>query len=427
MVKSNHIYRTFDIPYDELGNFINPININIDIPYFDMLQISNDKEKMSKKLSGYYDSILKNMPIIKSTTSKRKLTYITYTAHLDGYDFRVNPITFINNVLKENNLNYSIPRINLDDEQGKEYLKDYLRSYVNDVKRVEPSKLGIVDELQKNIDYLLDVYDISLDPYLSSLIIPKDALFYLVYSSLVKYEETNDKKYKIIPYEYFKYVSHMTTSYYPHSLNIPSKFGKKWYTDFNAEYKVQLGEDYYIDDTPYLLQESEVYLAWDILQPGMVDREIRNIVERARANPNVDYEKYQRLFEKKMNYYTNSGYNRNIIGKYGLLGYVGFTYPNEYLVFDKFHNSDTIDPAKRTILTHGEAIYALPSDRFEVVGCDKQTVQEEKKIDPRIKKINHNETFIRRLDPVVHGPNVSTSTFDEESEKMKQKILIRHV
>lgn len=428
MTKSNHIYRTFDIPYEELNNFINPISINIDIPYMDILQISNKKEEMSKKISSYYQSILSHMPNIKSTINSRSLSKITYTAHTFGYDFRINPITFINDVLEAINLNYSIPRINLDSKQGKEYFKDYLRSYVNDVKRIEPDKLPILEELQNNIDYLLNtVYDVSLDPYIGDNIIPKDALFYLAYTSLVLYEKTEDKKYTIIPYEYFKYVSHMNTSYYPHWLYIPDRYQKEAYTDFRYEYKEKLGEDYYIDDTPYLLSDSEIYLAWDILKPGMIDRIVTDMYHRGRAGSNVDYEKYQRLFEMKMNYYNNSGYNRNIIGKYGLLGYMGFTYPNEYLVFDKFHNSETIDPSKKTILTHGEAIYALPADRFSIIGYDKQSVLEERKSDNRIKKINHNETFIKRLDPVVHGPNVSTSTFDQESEKMKQKILIRHI
>ncbi len=428
MAKSNHIYRTFDIPYEELNNFINPISINIDIPYMDILQISNKKEEMSKKISSYYQSILSHMPNIKSTINSRSLSKITYTAHTFGYDFRINPITFINDVLEAINLNYSIPRINLDSTQGKEYFKDYLRSYVNDVKRIEPDKLPILEELQNNIDYLLNtVYDVSLDPYIGDNIIPKDALFYLAYTSLVLYEKTEDKKYTIIPYEYFKYVSHMNTSYYPHWLYIPDRYQKEAYTDFRYEYKEKLGEDYYIDDTPYLLNDSEIYLAWDILKPGMVDRIVTDMYHRGRAGSNVDYAKYQRLFEMKMNYYNNSGYNRNIIGKYGLLGYMGFTYPNEYLVFDKFHNSETIDPSKKTILTHGEAIYSLPSDRFSIIGYDKQSVLEERKIDDRIKKINHNETVIKRLDPVVHGPNVSTSTFAEESEKMKQKILIRHI
>ena len=418
MVKSNHVYKTFDIPYEELANFINPISINIDIPYSDILQISSNKEEIVKKISSYYRSILSHMPNIRNTINIRSLIKITYTSHTTGYDFRINPITFINDVLKSINLNYSIPRINLDSKQGKEYFKDYLRSYVKDVKRIEPDKLPILEELQNNIDYLLNtVYDVSLDPYIGDDIIPKDALFYLAYTSLMLYEKTKDRKYTIMPYEYFKNVSHMGTSYYPHSLNIPNKFGKKWYTEFRYDYKEKLGEDYYIDDTPYLLNDSEIYLAWDILEPGMVDRIVTEMYHKGRAKSNVDYEKYQRLFEMKMNYYNNSGYNRNIIGKYGLLGYMGFTYPNEYLVFDKFHNSETKDPSKKTILTHGEAIYALPSDKFSIIGSDKQTVMEEKKEDPRIKKINHNETFIKRLDPVVHGPNVSTSTFAEEVKK----------
>ena len=426
MEKSKHIYRLFDIPYEELSNFINPIELSIDIPFADMKQLSNNKEGMTKLIRDLYANIFSTMPNV-SKLNNQYLANITYTSHISGYDFRFNPINFINRIFRMQGFPYQIPYINLDDKQGREYFKDYLRSYFNDAKRVEKNneKLAIIEELQNNVDSLLTYYDINLSEHLEEYLVPKNVLFYLAYTNLVLYEETGNKIYTIYPYEYFNHVSHMKTSAYPCSLNIPGKYGKRWFTDFRDEYKKELGEDYEIDDTPYLLHESEIYVGWDILKPGMIDREIRDLVERSRTNSNVDYDKYQRLFEMKMNYYTRSGYNRNIIGKYGLQGYVGFTYPNEYLVFDKFHNSETINPDRKTILTHGEAIYALPSDRFSIVSYDKQKVQEEKKLDERIKKINHNETFIKRLDPIVHGPNVSTSTFEEESEKLKQKILIK--
>ena len=123
-----------------------------------------------------------------------------------------------------------------------------------------------------------------------------------------------------------------------------------------------------------------------------------------------------------------SPYVHYIKGKYGLLGYVGFSYTNDYLVFDKFHNSETVDPKDKTILTHGEAIFAVPADRFNIVRADKQRIIKAKKRDPRIKKINHtpNYSFLNKLDGVIHGPNVSLQSFEDVIEQQKKRILINH-
>ena len=427
MEKSNHKYLGSIIPYEELKNFIEPISLNYPIPFSDLKQISKDITQIEVFFDNLCPKVLKYIPTLSSELNNKyfKIFSMTYTSHIAGYDFRINPIDLFNNIFKYLKLSYSIPYINLDNTDGMSYLKDYVRSYIKDIKRItiDSKIISIMDEIDTNLDKLCSIYSLKLDDYIGYYLEPKDVIFYLAYTSLINFEQTNDSKYMILPCEYYYNVSHMQTSQFPHSMNFETKYTKKWFMDFRTEYEDKIGLDYESEANKFLITNSEVYLAWDILSPGMVNRELRDVVQRARSNPNVDYQKYQRLFEMKMNYYINSDYVKYIMGKYGLSGYVGFTYPNEYLVFDKFHNSETKNPSKKTILTHGEAIYALPSDRFSILRGDKQLVLEERKFDDRIKKINHNVTFINRLDPVVHGPNVSTSTFDEEFKK--SKILIK--
>lgn len=426
MEKSNHRYGS-NIPYRELSNFIEPINISIpiDINYVD--NFTSFKDSFKQIIDNEYINILNNIPTLKVIVGARidKLESITYTPHTTGYDFRINPVDVFNSIFKYLRLNYEIPFINLDNPDGMNYLKDYVRSYVKDICRITDNStiISIMNEINSNLDNICKVYDNVLDDDIKGFIIPKDALFYISYRSLELFENTSDPRYMILPYEYYHYVSHMNTSPFPHAIFLPNKYHKCWFNNFRTDYEEKIGIDYKADASKFLLTNSEVYLAWDILSPGMVEREIKDVIQRVRSNPNVDYQKYQKLFEMKMNFYMNSGYVKYIMGKYGLSGYVGFTYPNEYLVFDKFHNSQTKNPSRKTILTHGEAVYALPSDKFSILKGDKQLVLQERALDDRIKKINHNETFINRLEPVVHGPNVSTSTFDEEV--VKSKILIK--
>ena len=429
MEKSKHRYYG-DIPFDELHNFIEPLSMNIDIPFKYISQLFFHEDEIENYFEDFCSKGYHYMSNLEKVLGNDIINIfdLVYTSHIDGYDFRFNPINIFNNIFSKLKLPYNIPYINLDNPDGMNYLKDYIRCYITDIKRTILSSqiIEIMDELNQNLDNICNIYNVVFDDELQDTIIPKTALYYLAYRSLTLYEETKDERYLPFAYEYIRHVSHMRTSPYPHSVSVPGRDIRRiWYSFFVNEYINEIGMDYIPNIEPYKLTNTEVYLAWDILTPGMVERELRDVVQKARAQANVDYEKYMKLFEMKMNYYLKSGYNKHIVGKYGLSGYVGFTYPNEYLVFDKFHNSITKDPTKKTILTHGEAIYALPSDRFSIVSGDKQTVLEERKMDDRNKKINHNETFINRLDPVVHGPNVSTSTFEEEIEKQKKRMLIK--
>lgn len=432
MQKSLHNYYGGDIPFEELSNFIEPIKMNINIPLINFYNIAKgpDYSTVFGELYNINKSLLSNIQILNyviTGTDFYKLAAVTYNAHSTGYDFRINPVEVVNRVYKYFDIPYQVPFINLDSKFGIDYFKDFVRSFTYDIRRtsLDYKKIRIVEEINENIDKIIAYYDIDLTGLLERVIVPKDALFYLAYKSLVNYEKTADDKYLIYPCEYYNHVSHMNTSPYPHKIELDGR--RLWFSDFRGEYEFLAGANYIPDTEKYILNDDELLLAWDILSPGMVETELRDVYERVRGENNVDYQKYQKLFEVKMNYYMNSPFVKNISGLYGLLGYMGFLYKNEYLVFDKFYNSETIDPSKKTILTHAEAIFAFPSDRFDVACNDKQYIIKEKETDKRIRKINHtpNYSFIGKLDGVIQGPNLSTSTLDIEIEKYKKKVLIR--
>lgn len=433
-MKSDHKYINNEIEYSEIEYFIEPIEATISISKHDFVNLfGRDIMKCSEfrnLISGKYAKLYYN-----GLHALNKYSFyietISYTPHLDGYDFRMNPIDIMNNLFKVLKLDYSIPYINLDDTYGMMCLNDYIDKYTQEIidNTMDLDIIRVMEQIKNNKKVLTSIYWIDINNYLMENGVPKDMLFYLSSVSLKKFIDTDNEVYTIMPYEYFYNVSHMNTSPYPHQITLDSEYNydKYWFNDFRREYLHNIGGDFIPDVEKYKLENNAVVVGFDILRPGMVDRELSDIVARVRANPNVDYDKYNSLFEKKINFYRNSPYRKYIVGKYGLNGYLGFAYPNEYLVFDKFYNSDTIDPTRRTILTHGEAIYALPSDRFSIVGKTKQDIIEAKTDDDRIKKLNHTETFIERLEPIIYGPNVSTSTFEEELEKQKTKMLINRI
>ena len=160
-----------------------------------------------------------------------------------------------------------------------------------------------------------------------------------------------------------------------------------------------------------------------MIQPGskQVEEYFKDAFDRGRAASNVDRKKWEELFYIKVNYYENSPKTAVLLGMYGIQGYVGFAYHNEYLLFDKFYNNDKT----KSILTHNEAIYGLPSDRFGLLCQTKQDILKERELDDRIKRVNHTKYFTNRLDEIIRSENVSTSTLEEEIKKEKNNVLIR--
>ena len=434
MQKSNHTFTiSGGIPVQELSNFINPINMTLFVPRSELYFVFGHTMTVSEYFKQYYKNVFSYIPSF--TEGQVRSFYqlhggITYTPHTDGYDFRFHPVDFVNHLFKVLHVKHEIPFINLDNGYGMNYFKDYVRAYIRDFKLDKNNEklenyedvCKVLDDLNKNIDSIATMYYTDLSNMIEHNAVPKDMLLYLACESLNKFEETKDEKYLVFPYEYYVHVSHMNTSPYPHMVSVNGR--NMWFGDFRQKYQSLYDPSIVINDNPYIISNDEVLLAWDILEPGMLEREIRDTNDKVRANPNVDYDKYLRLFELKMNYYMNSPYIKYIKGTYGLAGYVGFSYKNEYLLFDKFHNSDTIEPSKRTILTHGEAVYALPSDKF-TIAKNKQAVLSERETDPRIKKVNHVPNFTKRLDDIITGPNVSTTTFDKVIAQEKKRMLIK--
>ena len=424
-----------ELRYSAVEDFIEPITTTIDL---NMMEFNNfyigkesnpDFRELKRTVIRKYNDIVSLLDDgLGFRFNLGRLYNISYTPHRDKYDFRLNPIVFINNLFKGLGLNNEIPFIDLDDRYGLSCFDEFVYRNIKDIldNTEDEYVIYILENLVDNLKIVNELYYVDINSLIEETAIPKDILFTLAYKSLNDFIDTNNEVYKIFAYNYYHRISHMKNTAYPHTLRtINSNY--IWYDGYRQLYRDYIGEDYVPNVDKYKLNNRNVVIGMDILRPGSIDKELTDIVHRVRSESNVDYDKFINLFEKKINFYKHSPYVNTVIGKYGLNGYMGFTYENEYLVFDKFYNSDTINPARRTILTHGEAIYALPSDRFGIIAKTKQDIIEEKEIDTRIKKLNHNETFIKRIEPIIYGPNVSTSTFEEEIEKYKTKMLINRV
>ena len=430
MNKSNHNYSLFELPYEETVNFIEPIKVNTNIFLSDLTNISggNDFYLVHQELLKANEKMLSLVPSlldrIKDNGYKGIYTIasITYNSHENGYDFRFNPIDFVNNVFTFLGINKRIPFINLDSQYGISFFKEFVSMTTKDIIKENNSSFikSVAYEINSNIDSIIKYYGIDLTPLMKKIVIPKDLLFYISSTHLFNYIRSGEEKYLIFPMEYYNNISDMKRYSYPHKLHFG--MSKYWYDDFNRDFDSYVKDGTSIDVSKYALSNDEVFIGWDILKPGEIKESFKRVNALRRQGSSVDYDKYENLFKAKMNFYFNSPCIKHIRGTYGLLGYLGFAYNNEYLIFDKFYNSEST----KSFLTHGEAIFALPSDRFSIL-CDKQSIIRAKEVDDRIKKFNHtsNLSFINRLEGVINLPNVSTSTLDEEINKQKRLTLIK--
>ncbi len=431
-MKSKHDYYNGIIPNSELNNFIDPVTMTIPVPLMDFPSISGNKyEEFYKRYKSLFETILSNFPTLNSKIDKRVIDIIgciSYTPHKDGYDFRFNPIDIYNNILKYMGYDESIPFINLDSDNGMDIFKEYVNKIVNKLKVDYPfdERNTILDELNDNKDLVCKLYDYPVKEDLKNngYILAKDALLYLAFSSLLKYNTTHERVYKILPYEYYNYVSHMNNSYFPHKISVGFS-GKLWFDDFRGLYEESIGKEFIPLFNECSLENNELICGWEILSSGKAKTVIKNFDNAIRRASGVNAVRNLKLYELKSNFFQRSGYKTIIKGKFGLNGYVGFVYPNDYLIYDKFYNTDDLPDDKKTILSHPEAIYSIPSDRIEVTAYDKQTLKKIKEQDERIIKNNHtiNGSFVDKLDRIAHGPNVSTMSFEEVVERRDNKIL----
>ena len=445
-MKSEHVYNG-EIFKEELTNFINPVNINIEIDLNSISQLFKDSETISNMtIETYYNLFEKyfsGLGSLDKSILSQFFGKITYTPHTNGYDFRFSPISFVNDIFRFCKMEKHIDFINLDVEDNKKYfiqlVRNCIKQYVNDNlgKKNPIIYKYLLVGLYNNIGSIVDtLYNRNINPLLMYNVKPKDMLFYLSYSSLLEYEKTMDENYLVMPYEYYHNVYKKYNdrgkynSSYPHKLEFPNR-GKLWFDDFAREYDSFVGKERIVNDNEYRFDKENVIIGCELLRPGEFNRYARDTYQRETQylseKRNINYDKYINLLNRKLNFYSNSDFNTFIKGELGLDGYIGFKYKNEYVVLDQLYSINK--QGIRNLLIKPEAVYGIPSDKLSLIRYPKTTLIKEKKKDERIKRYYHTDTnsFENNINNLITGPNLSTSSFDEEIDKLSTKMLIKRL
>ena len=438
-MKSKHIYNG-EIPVDEIYSFINPISLSIPVERASYQTIFNNSEEVEAQVRKYFETVISMfLPSISEERKEVLIRYyctFSYMPHSDGYDFRFDPRHFVNSIFNLLGVGKSIDFINFDKAENIEFFKEIARNNIHEYllnKNIDDEgKIRILMELDKNLDAIVNMYKTPLNAFINKGVRPKDMLFYLAYKSLVRYESTRNEKYAIMPYEYYHNVcanfnrNNASNSAWPHRVWIGGK-GKRWFDQFMDEYEALIGKDKVISDSGNRLDYNEILIGCEILKPGEFTSYAKETVQRQRATreTTIDYEKYEDLLNRKINCYSNSGFDTFIRGELGLDGYIGLKYRNEYILLDQLYKTDRY--GVKNLLIEPEAFFAIPSDRLSLIRNPKTEIIKARKTDARIEKHNHtsSNSFENNVHRIITGPNVSLSTFDVEIEKLSSQMLIK--
>lgn len=157
---------------------------------------------------------------------------------------------------------------------------------------------------------------------------------------------------------------------------------------------------------------------WQIVPPGTENEYNRKVVDSLNRQYNylTPEEKEQKvlerysIYERKKNFFDNSGYIHKFYGRNTFEGYIAFVYENGEVLMEKFFNDFA-----NCIPTTGEAIYNIKAVYFENLSkLSKPTLIK----DSRCKRIIHSGKWEEKSQAVIDRPATP-----ESKEEAKQLIL----
>ena len=425
------------VTYEELSHFIQPLKmeipINLQTPFVRNSSFNLYLREINKEI---VETLFTGMDDKKKEYLKRAIP-ISYVPHIEGYSVSLSPIQFVNNALRvigrTNNVNlndYLLPFYNLDDERELKVFKTAVKNRIFHIKKsiINENLSKDLNILNSNLEEIIKIKDFDLSEMVNNCIEIKTLLFYIVYYSLRKLQETNNPIYSVLPSTYVEEVYKPDALQFPKHVYLDSynyRYGiASFIEEYNRLYTTNRGLfNHFVTDN---LGVNTYVGNFELLPSGEVEKTLKEEAVKQKYRRDIDYSKYYKLFKTKIDYYFHTDIKHILVGNMGLEGYYAFVYGNEYIVSDKFYNSLLVPDYKRSILTHEEGLYALPSDRLDILAMDKQKIKEEKKTDTRIKKHNHdqNNNWINKVNAIIEGANVSTTIFTNELVELENKGIL---
>ena len=348
-----------------------------------------------------------------------------YYCTKNGWKISIHPVDILNKILKICGINGRTKVFyNLEDENDYNTLKErfinIFNYYIEEYKD-NPKVIDILTKSRDNIDKILSIDTFYVDKIIERILIPKNALFMLAYSFLVKLNETNNRIYAKLPIIYYSKFSKDSVYYWPKSVKIGKQ--RVWLKEFNQLYEDILKEN---PELFFPINKPVVEISEEIIKPG--DDDIK-VYEGNSTRIGYDKDKVKHYNEKdynmlnrKLKLYSDDRIKYVVTGTKLLDGYIGFVCDNDTVIFDRlYRDSKESKPARDS------AIYTVPSDCIEYIQRDKTELIDiiKKKLVPNLRRFYHSKNFEDKVMKVMQQESCSSKTFEEILEENRLSLTIK--
>ena len=445
------IYR--NISKEDLLSFMDKSNIEYSIPRESYRYIFNNYYDAVNTIKKFNMAILDDFygdrfPNIKKALSDTITPSLVYD---EGWRLEITTDNIINSILYSFGSSYRVKRFNDDNSESKKkrVIREFgdikNRMYTFDINRLNDSlsyeitgsfkdKGRDFSNLREeicgfitNTKYLIAdddfdyIYDNNIGDVLDDYYEPKNLLYTLAVSSLLKLAKYKDKDYNLLPNTYYERISKVGSSPFAKTtvINKRKYFG---YDVFNKMYNEIKNNTDLLDRS--VIDNIDILFDKFIFIKDGEGYDKQKVTCRGRNKFQLKEENLKELRDKKR-FFADTNYKHRMIGVDSLDGYMGFVYDNNYIIFERFYRDKN-----RSKPAHGEAIYVMPADKLLLSLSNKQEIMEYIKSNPDsgvFRIIHKGDNYKDKVNSVINSQDISTESFDDIYNRMKKsgKILVK--
>lgn len=256
----------------------------------------------------------------------------------------------------------------------------------------------------------------------SSLISTKNLLMYTAAKSLSIFRETGDIDYYKYSKDYYNKVSNNNHKpEWPVNMMVDGIIYNYDYTTFNRVFN-------YVRDTyfPRLfvdlgIEDNTSVTLGETLTTSGKERTIKREEPSSKKKP-VDYEKANKVLERKIKYYKGLKHQGVINSIEKDLDYIGFVLDNNYVILDKFYDLNKDGTNKKPSINN--AVYVVSLDVLIDCNFDRKKIRKyiEKNRDFKAFRLYHNETdsYQKKINKVLEYKPVSCKSFKQYKDEHEE-------
>ena len=333
---------------------------------------------------------------------------------------------FINEFKREIIFSFEIDMRNSSNNKEQVLLRNNIYRYINDILKTLLSAENALNkkiELQINEEKELRENKKKLETGKEKHISWKNLMYYTSIKALNIFDNTNNLKYYRYAKNYYLNVSMNMKAEFPNGMYVDGEFFDYHYSNYNTKF-MNVRDNHFSSVLVRLnIEDKDTVTVDRTLKNG---HGMRGIVGTGTNTPKKkqDFSKINATLARKITFYQGlSGKCQGVINSLDTdINYIGYVFPNNYVVFDKFY--DVSKDGTKVVPATNNAVYITTLDVLE--SCDQDRSKIRRYIsanhDYKAFRFNHTDadSYQDRINEIIEYSNISTTSFKEY--KLKHEI-----